>query len=99
MLISLFALFILCCVYYCIDVKFHHLFAVVVEINSIQFNRHNTRNFTNRYRTRSYGDLVYTVSESLMSLFVSCNDMLLTSQSELALPSTVSWLPSRLSST
>ena len=36
-IISLFALFILCCVYYCIDVYFHHV-AVVVEINSIQFN-------------------------------------------------------------
>ena len=36
-IISLFALFIRCCVYYCIDVYFHHV-AAVVEINSIQFN-------------------------------------------------------------
>ena len=32
-LISLFALFILGCVHYCIDVKCHHV-AVVVELNS-----------------------------------------------------------------
>ena len=38
LLISLFALFILFCVHYrSIDVKFHDV-AVVVEINSIQFN-------------------------------------------------------------
>ena len=41
----------------------------------------------------------YTVSESLISLFVSCNDVLPTSQSALALLSTWSWLPSRLNST
>ena len=37
----------------------------------------NTHNFTNIYMTRSNGALVLrnTVSESLMSLFVSCNDI------------------------
>ena len=45
------------------------------------------------------GDLYYEINSFRIIDVPGCNDMLPTSQSELALPSTASWLPSHVSST